>query len=143
RRRPLAVAATDVETRVRTIRDWDREVICPRFGYSSLEAFYEAEAVGPRLGRIRLPTLVVIAERDPMIAFDTVEPWLSGASEAVTIVRKQRGGHVAFPADAGLQAERGRGMESEIMCWLSERLRREARAERAPQQSAAARDRGD
>lgn len=120
--RPLAVGPDEVERRIRTIRDWDREVICPRFGFASLEAFYEDEAVGPRLPNIRVPTLLVIADRDPMIAIDTVVPWLHGASEAMTIVRKRRGGHVAFPADAGLTGERGAGMENEVMRWLSARL---------------------
>ncbi len=72
--RPLAVRPEDVERRVRTIRDWDREVICPRFGFESLEAFYEAESVGPRLSKIEVPTLLVIADRDPMIALDTIIP---------------------------------------------------------------------
>ena len=122
KQRPLAVAPSEVERRIRTIRDWDREVICPRFGFASLAAFYESETVGPRLRNIRVPTLLVIADRDPMIAIDTVVPWLDSASDAVSIVRKLRGGHVAFPRDAGLATERGRGMEAEIIAWLGARL---------------------
>ena len=72
--RPLAVHPDEVERRVRTIRDWDREVIVPRFGYGSLADFYGQESVGPRLPRITVPTLLVIADRDPMIAIDTVVP---------------------------------------------------------------------
>ena len=107
---------------IRTIRDWDRLVICPRFGFESLEAFYRDEAAGPRLGEIRVPTLLVVAERDPMIAIDTVVPWLDHASDAVTIVRKRRGGHVAFPRDVGLLDESGGTIEEEIVRWVSPHL---------------------
>ena len=106
---------------LRTIRDWDERVVCPRFGFASLADFYERESVGPRLAAIRVPTLLVVADRDPMIAIDTVEPWLDRASAAVTVVRKQRGGHVAFPKDVGLLARRGDAMEREIVRWISDR----------------------
>jgi predicted alpha/beta-fold hydrolase len=123
RHRPLAIEPHEVERRIRTIRDWDREVICPRFGYDSVEGFYRSETVGPRLPNIRIPTLLVVADRDPMIALDTVVPWLEKASDAVTVVRKLRGGHVAFPRDAGLTTERGAGMENEVIRWMTARLR--------------------
>lgn len=113
---------------IRTIRDWDRLVICPRFGFESLEAFYRDEAAGPRLASIRVPTLLVVADRDPMIAVDTVVPWLDHASDAVTIVRKRRGGHVAFPSDVGLLGERGSPIEDEIVRWVSPLLVRSERA---------------
>lgn len=119
-RRPDALAALDAAT-LRTIRDWDERVICPRYGFSSLEAFYRHETVGPRLGAIRVPTLLVVADRDPMIALKTVEPWLRHASDAVTIVRKQRGGHVAFPPDVGLLGARGGAMDDEILSWIAAR----------------------
>ena len=106
---------------LRTIRDWDERVVCPRFGFASLADFYERESVGPKLGTIRVPTLLVVADRDPMIAIETVEPWLEGASGAVTVVRKRRGGHVAFPDDVGLLGARGDAMEREIVRWIGER----------------------
>lgn len=109
---------------IRTIRAWDERVICPRFGFDGLEAFYRDQAVGPRLAGIAVPTLMVVADRDPMIAIDTVTPWLESASDAVTIVRKQRGGHVAFPRDVGLLAPHGGPMEQEIVRWIDHVLGR-------------------
>jgi hypothetical protein len=120
-RRPEAFPAVD-PLRIRTIRDWDELVIVPRFGFASLEAFYRDESVGPRLGAITTPTLLVVADRDPMIVLDTVEPWLAHASESVTVVRKQRGGHVAFPPDVGLLSPRGGPMEDEIASWIARAL---------------------
>ncbi len=40
----------------------------------------------------------------------------------MTIVRKRRGGHVAFPRDASLDEERGAGMENEVMRWITRRV---------------------
>lgn len=119
-RHPELVPAVDPAS-IRSIREWDERVICPRFGFPTLEAFYRDHTIGPDLAAIRVPSLVVVAERDPMIAFPTVEPWIGRASEAVTIVRKQRGGHVAFPRDVGLLEERGGPMEEEIVRWLTAR----------------------
>ncbi len=116
-RHPGRVPAVDARA-LRTIRDWDERVICPRFGFASLEAFYRDQTVGPRLRAINLPTLVVVAERDPMIAVETVVPSLARASERVTVVRKQRGGHVAFPHDVGLLGPRGETIEREIVRWI-------------------------
>jgi predicted alpha/beta-fold hydrolase len=108
------VAASEL----RTIRDWDERVIAPRFGFASLGAFYTSETVGPKLETIRVPTLLVVADRDPMIALDTSLPWLSRASDAVTVARRRRGGHVSFPRDVGLTTARGEAMEREIVRWL-------------------------
>ena len=65
-----------------------------------------------------LRTLVVIADRDPMIAIDSVTPWLPHARPPVTVVRKHRGGHVAFPDDVGLMGDRGGPIEPEILRWI-------------------------
>ena len=111
---------SDIDTHfIRTIRDWDQHVICPRFGFPHLSAYYDGESVGPRLASVTVPTLVVVADRDPMIALDTVEPWIARVSERVTVVRKRRGGHVAFPPDVGLLQDRGAPMERELMAWIS------------------------
>lgn len=124
-RRPDVVPDVAPES-IRTIREWDEHVICPRFGFESLASFYRDQAIGPHLPDIRVPTLVVVAERDPMIAFPSVAPWIGAASEAVTVVRKQRGGHVAFPRDVGLLDERGGPMEEEIVRWIGATTRRAA-----------------
>jgi len=112
---------SDVElAAIRTIRDWDELVICPRFGFRGLAAYYGQESVGPSLSTLSVRTLMVVADRDPMIAFDTVEPWIARVSDAVTVVRKQRGGHVAFPRDVGLLESRGGPMEQEILRWIDQ-----------------------
>jgi predicted alpha/beta-fold hydrolase len=118
-RRPDLIGDVAPES-IRTIRAWDDRVICPRFGFENVDAFYADQTVGPRLPNIRVPTLLVIAEHDPMIAFTTVEPWLAHASSAVTIVRKKRGGHVAFPSDVGLLDARGGPIEPEIVRWIGQ-----------------------
>jgi predicted alpha/beta-fold hydrolase len=118
-RHPGRVSDVDVAA-IRTIRDWDELVICPRFGFRGLDAYYGEETVGPSLAKLSVRTLMVVADRDPMIAIDTVEPWIARVSDAVTVVRKQRGGHVAFPRDVGLLESRGGPMEQEILRWIDQ-----------------------
>lgn len=115
--RVLPHPASVVE-RARTIRDWDELVVCPRFGFRDPEHYYETASAGPRLARIETPTLLAVADHDPMVPRSTLAPWLDRTSPSVTTWRFERGGHVAFPA--GL---RGRDvtLEDEIVAWLAER----------------------
>src|SRR5690606_12627377 len=65
---------------VRKIREWDDLVVAPRFGFANANDYYDRESVGPRLKQIDRPTLVVVAEEDPMVFSHTVRPWLDQAS---------------------------------------------------------------
>lgn len=114
RGRRLAYTTRQVE-HATTIREWDELVICPRYGFADPAAYYEAMSVGPRLATITLPTLLAVAEADPMVSIDTVEPWLSSLSPSTTAWRFQRGGHVAFPR--GLRRPHVE-LEDELVAWL-------------------------
>ena len=107
----------DVVDRAATIRDWDALVVCPRFGFRDPEHYYEACSAGPKLASIEVPTLLAIAEADPMVPLPTLQPWVERTSASVTAWRYERGGHVAFPAGAR-QGETT--VEQEIVAWLAE-----------------------
>lgn len=116
--------------RIRTILEWDEQVIAPRYGFSSADHYYAEAGVGPHLGAIEIPTLLVAADADPMIPDATVRPALERASGAVRVVWTGRGGHVGFPDDLvlGLIESAGAhpmapsaGIEREIVAWLSSR----------------------
>src|SRR4029077_2015573 len=62
--------------RLRTIRAYDSLVIAPMHGFGSAEDYYERASAGPFLGRIRIPTLLVHADDDPMVPPTTLRPWL-------------------------------------------------------------------
>jgi predicted alpha/beta-fold hydrolase len=65
-------------------------------GFSSAEDYYERASAGPLVERIRLPTLLVHAEDDPMVPADTVRAWLRAAPSNVEQAWTKTGGHVGW-----------------------------------------------
>ncbi|MCB9568080.1 MAG: alpha/beta fold hydrolase [Myxococcales bacterium] len=107
---PLAAAA-------RTMREWDRLTIVPRFGFASTADYYTSMSVGPRLGELALPALVVAAEHDPMVPASTLRPTLAAAPPQVTVRWVDRGGHVGFPRSADLGLAPGEVVD-QALAWL-------------------------
>lgn len=82
--------------RVRSIRAYDGQVIAPMHGFASAEDYYVRASAGPLVTQIRLPTLFVHAEDDPMVPAATVRDWLGAAPPAMEQAWTQRGGHVGW-----------------------------------------------
>lgn len=79
------------------LRDWDRLVVVPRFGFGSLEDYYATMSVGPRLSELGVPSLYLGALTDPMIPFATVRPSLAASGPPLEARVRRRGGHLGFP----------------------------------------------
>lgn len=103
--------------RARTLREWDALVVCPRFGFHDPDDYYARCSAGPALAAIEVPTLLAIAEADPMIPLATLAPWLERTSPTVSLWRFAQGGHVAFPE--GLRGAQT-SLEDELVGWLAE-----------------------
>jgi predicted alpha/beta-fold hydrolase len=83
--------------RLATVRAYDTAVVAPMHGFSSAEDYYERASAGPLVARIRVPTLVLHAEDDPLVPAATVRPWLPrGAGGPVAQAWTRRGGHVGW-----------------------------------------------
>ena len=83
--------------RLATVRAYDTAVVAPMHGFSSAEDYYERASAGPLFARIRVPTLVIHAEDDPLVPASTVRPWLPrGAGGPVALAWTRRGGHVGW-----------------------------------------------
>jgi predicted alpha/beta-fold hydrolase len=95
--------------RVRTFRGFDELVVVPRFGFRSVDDYYDSMSVGQRAGELRLPSLLVLSDGDPMVPPRAVAPWLPAAGGALTVRSTKHGGHLGFPRslDLGLGADRG------------------------------------
>lgn len=93
------------------MREWDTRVVAPRFGFRNAEHYYREMSMGPRLAEMRVPALLIFAEKDPMVAAQHIRPSLQGINDD-TEVRWLAGGHVCFPAK--LKAVKN------AMDWLSE-----------------------
>ncbi len=84
--------------KLRSLKDFDDKITARLGGYENGAAYYVAGSSGPRLGAIRVPTLVIHAQDDPFLPFAMFErhkdriaanPWLTTAFP-------QHGGHVGF-----------------------------------------------
>ncbi len=113
---PLSVLGS-----VRTLREWDRHTVVPRFGFASPEDYYTKMSVGPHLARLQVPALLVAAEADPMVPPATLRPSLAADHANLTVRWVSRGGHVSFPAGLDLGLAAPRGLERQVIAWLQAR----------------------
>jgi predicted alpha/beta-fold hydrolase len=90
--------------RARTIRDYDEIVVVPTHGFRDATDYYARSSAGPHLGGVRVPTLVVHADDDPMVPGDTVKPFLRALPGSIEVAWSESGGHVGWYA--GLDEER-------------------------------------
>lgn len=108
-----------VVARARTSRERDSLTVVARFGFRSVEDYYERESVAPRLHRLRVPSLAVFGRRDPLVPAYTVIPALAGASRALSVVWVEAGGHVYFPRNLDLGQPGPLGLEQQAIRWLA------------------------
>lgn len=101
----------------RTFNAWDEAIVAPWHGFRDRFDYYDKASSGPRLGRLRVPALVVTADADPMVPRASTDPWLVHQPGLIHW-RHRAGGHLAFPsrADFGLPAPLG--LEHQAVAWL-------------------------
>ncbi|MBL8663332.1 MAG: alpha/beta fold hydrolase [Candidatus Odyssella sp.] len=80
----------------RDIVEYDDSVVAPRYGFASAADYYARCSSGPRLGAIRVPTLVVHSRDDPWIPPAALEAAARAGNDSLRIVLTERGGHVGF-----------------------------------------------
>ena len=81
------------------IREYDEQVIVPRYGFESVDDYYARASAGPLLGAIGVPTLALHATDDPMVPGAGVERALAGASAKVEVQITAHGGHLGWAED--------------------------------------------
>ena len=88
--------------RVRSVREFD-DVITARFcGFRDADDYYARSSAQRVLATIRIPTLILTAQDDPMVPY---APFLDPSLQSnpnITVIAPSRGGHCAFLArDSG------------------------------------------
>ncbi len=117
-RHELPLSPADAR-QVRSIRDWDRLTVAPRFGFDSAEDYYRQASVGGRLEQLRVPALLVAAEDDPMLPAEAILGGLDRAPDHWHLRWVPRGGHLAFPADLDLGEDAApKGLGGQVAGWL-------------------------
>jgi predicted alpha/beta-fold hydrolase len=81
-----------------TLRQFDDVFTGPVNGFADAGDYYRSASTGDLVGAISLPTLLIHAKDDPMIAMDAFDrrSGLMAANPALTTIFTDRGGHVGF-----------------------------------------------
>ena len=101
--------------RIRFIRDWDDQVTAQRWGFVDASDYYARASSGPRLGGLRIPSLIIAERRDPLIPASSLEPYLTTLRNRLTVRWTDRGGHVGYPARTHGSAL---SLEQQVLDWL-------------------------
>jgi hypothetical protein len=96
-RRPVPVTPAQAR-RIRTMYEWDERIVAPRWGFAGADDYYARESAANALPYLRVPSLLLAAEDDPMIPADTLRPVLEEVAAPRLTVRWLAGaGHLGFP----------------------------------------------
>ncbi|MCA1567842.1 MAG: alpha/beta fold hydrolase [Acidobacteria bacterium] len=90
---------------VRTLREFDERYTAPYGGFSDAADYYARSSSLPLIPRIQIPTLVIHAEDDPFIPFDSLRHPSVGANPNVMLLAPRHGGHVGFVGDGNTGGE--------------------------------------
>jgi len=85
----------------RTLREWDDAITAPEWGYRDAADYYRRGSALPVIGQIRVPTLILAAQDDPLVPIASFRN--SGIEENpfIVLVAPQYGGHCAFISSEG------------------------------------------
>jgi predicted alpha/beta-fold hydrolase len=89
---------------VRTVRDFDEHYTAVHWGFADAEDYYAKASSLGLLATIRVPTLVVHAQDDPLVPYAPLARLERQGNPNVLMVAPSHGGHVGF-----LSREGGRG----------------------------------
>lgn len=82
--------------RVRTMREWHEPVTAPAGGYRNAAEYYQEASALRVAGQIRVPTLIVTAQDDPFIPFESFHHPAIVGNRSITLMAPEHGGHCAF-----------------------------------------------
>lgn len=103
--------------------DFDGLVIAPRFGFRDAWDYYARASVGPLLGDLGVPALLVSATDDPMVPAASLHAPVATAAKAIDARWIERAGHLGFPTDLSLGFNGAAGLEPQILQWLMNHAR--------------------
>ncbi len=106
-----------VYRRIRTMRDFDGEIVARFGGFADADDYYETVRSSRYAGAFRAPTLILHAEDDPFIRMLPATRAALEANPYVDYVETARGGHCAFLAEPSGE-DGGRWAEETLARWL-------------------------
>lgn len=128
-RRAELVEITKAPTR---LFDFDRQVTVRLGGYESVDHYYDTASAGKELGKIQVPTVILLAADDPIVPACVVDA--SQLSSTTKLVVANGGGHLGFFAAKGATEDLDqRWMDWRLIEWTAEvdRMAKKVCAERS------------
>lgn len=104
--------------KIQRIRDWDEQIVAPRFGFASGADYYEKESVSTRLSQLKRDALYIGAVCDPMVQMKSVLPFAS--APRLRMEWDQRAGHLGFPENFDMGLSGPLGVENQVFSWFAE-----------------------
>jgi predicted alpha/beta-fold hydrolase len=106
----------------KTLRAWDTATVVPRFGFASADDYYERMSVGPILQSLRIPSLVIATEQDPMVPAASLKAHLEVTNDNPQVLWTEWGGHVAFPVDFRMGVGGEPGLAEQSIRWIEQHV---------------------
>jgi predicted alpha/beta-fold hydrolase len=92
---PNLYDATDINL-IRTIREFDERYTAADGGYKNADDYYARASSLTMIRDIRIPTLIVHAQDDPFIPYDSLQHPSIAANPNVILLAPEHGGHLGF-----------------------------------------------
>ena len=86
--------------KARTVRDFDEAITRVTFGFSSVDAYYEASGSRRKIADVRVPLLCVQAKDDPIASIEAIPREEIASNENVILLETESGGHLGWTAGA-------------------------------------------
>ena len=78
------------------MREFDDAITAPAFGYKDAQEYYEAAGAKKVIGQVRVPLLLVTAQDDPFVPYESFLRAKVGENPKVRFVAPEHGGHCGF-----------------------------------------------
>ena len=82
--------------KIRSVRGFDDAITAPCFGYRHAQEYYEAAGARKVVARVRVPMLMITAQDDPFVPYESFLAALVEENPAIRFVAPERGGHCGF-----------------------------------------------
>lgn len=112
----LATGGDLLGSRPTSIYQFDDQITAPLSGYRDAEDYYAQASSGPRLQEITLPTRILAAKDDPVVAFAAIES--AKRSDAVELFVTDSGGHLGYVCNRDVLSDR-RWMDWTVSEWVA------------------------
>lgn len=98
-----------------SIYQFDDQITAPLCGYRDAEDYYAHASSGPRLSEISVPTRILAAKNDPVVAYSAIAA--AKRSERVELFVTECGGHLGYLTHSD-QVSDNRWMDELVACWV-------------------------